>query len=65
MIRFSDESASFAFLFFGIPLSIFGIRGDRLLLILGGHARPGGIRTLLVALFRLFLATMSCPSSTT
>ena len=41
MIRFSDETASFVFLFSGIILSIFGIRGDRILLILGGQVRPG------------------------
>jgi hypothetical protein len=54
MIRFSDEEASFFFLFFGI-LSIFGIRGDRILLILGGRARAGSFRALLIL---LFLATM-------
>lgn len=58
MIRFSDEKASFVFLFFGIILSIFGIRGDRILLILGGQARPGGFRTLFTLLFLLFLTTM-------
>ncbi len=58
MIRFSDEKASFVFLFFGIILSIFGIRGDRVLLILGGQARPGGFRALFILLFLLFLATM-------
>lgn len=58
MIRFSDEKASFVFLFFGIILSIFGIRGDRILLILGGHARPGGFRVVFVSVFCLFLATM-------
>ena len=58
MIRFSDEKASFVFLFFGIILSIFGVRGDRILLIMGGQARPGGFRALFIALFLLFLATM-------
>ncbi|HSB79880.1 MAG TPA: Pycsar system effector family protein [Candidatus Methylomirabilis sp.] len=58
MIRFSDEKASFVFLFFGIILSIFGIRGDRILLILGGQARPGSFRALFIALFLLFLGTM-------
>lgn len=58
MIRFSDEKASFVFLFFGIILSIFGVRGDRILLILGGQARPGSFRALFIALFLLFLGTM-------
>jgi pycsar effector protein len=58
MIRFSDEKASFVFLFLGITLSIFGVRGDRILLILGGKAQPGGFRALFIALFLLFLATM-------
>jgi hypothetical protein len=58
MIRFSDEKASFVFLFLGITLSIFGVRGDRILLILGGKAQPGGFRALFFALFLLFLATM-------
>lgn len=58
MIRFSDEKASFVFLFFGIILSIFGVRGDRILLILGGRANPGGLRVLFVFVFCLFLATM-------
>jgi pycsar effector protein len=58
MIRFSDEKASFVFLFFGIILSIFGVRGDRILLIMGGKAQPGGFRALFIALFLLFLATM-------
>jgi hypothetical protein len=43
MIRFSDENASFALLFLGILLSIFGIRGDR---------------AQFIVLFLLFLATM-------
>lgn len=58
MIRFSDEKASFVFLFFGIILSIFGVRGDRVLLILGGRAHPGGLRALFIFVFCLFLATM-------
>ncbi len=58
MIRFSDEKASFVFLFFGILLSIFGIRGDRILLMLGGQARPGTYRLLFIALFLIFLLTM-------
>jgi hypothetical protein len=58
MIRFSDEKASFVFLFFGIILSIFGIRGDRILLIMGGQIKPGGFRVLFIALFLVFLATM-------
>lgn len=58
MIRFSDEKASFVFLFFGIILSIFGIRGDRILLILGGRVQAGGFRSLFILLFLLFLATM-------
>jgi hypothetical protein len=58
MIRFSDEKASFVFLFFGIILSIFGIRGDRLLLILGGRVQVGGFRALFILLFLLFLVTM-------
>jgi len=41
MIRFSDETASFVFLFSGIILSIFGIGGDRILFILGGQVRLG------------------------
>jgi len=43
MIRFSDDNASLVFLFLGILLSIFGIRGDR---------------AQFSALFLLFLATM-------
>ena len=31
--------------------SIFGIRGDRILLILGGQVRPGGFRFLFIMLF--------------
>ena len=58
MIRFSDEKASFVFLFFGIILSIFGIRGDRILLILGGRVQAGGFRALFILLFLVFLATM-------
>jgi hypothetical protein len=58
MIRFSDEKASFVFLFFGIILSIFGIRGNRLLLILGGRVQAGGFRALFILLFLLFLVTM-------
>jgi len=58
MIRFSDEKASFVFLFFGIILSIFGIRGDRILLVLGGRVQAGGFRVLFILLFLLFLATM-------
>jgi hypothetical protein len=58
MIRFSDEKASFVFLFFGIILSVFGIRGDRILLILGGQARPGGVHSLFILCFLLFLAAM-------
>ncbi len=42
MIRLSDEKESFNFLFFVIIMSIFGIRGDRILLILGGQVWPGG-----------------------
>lgn len=59
MIRFSDEKASFVFLFFGIILSIFGIRGDRILLILGGRIQAGGFRALFILLFLVFLATMT------
>ncbi len=58
MIRFSDEKASFVFLFFGIILSVFGIRGDRILLILGGRVQGGGFRALFILLFLLFLVTM-------
>lgn len=58
MIRFSDEKASFVFLFFGIILSIFGIRGDRILFILGGRVQAGGFRALFILLFLLFLVTM-------
>ncbi len=58
MIRFSDEKASFIFLFFGIILSIFGIRGDRILLILGGQARFGAFRVVYIVLFLVFLSTM-------
>jgi hypothetical protein len=58
MIRFSDEKASFVFLFFGIILSIFGVRGDRILLILGGQAGAGVFRALFLLVFLLFLATM-------
>ena len=42
VIRFSDEQESFILLFFVTNLSIFGIRGDRILLILGSQVRPGG-----------------------
>jgi hypothetical protein len=59
MIRFSDEKASFVFLFFGIILSIFGIRGDRILQILGGQANPAGLRTVFITIFLVFLATMT------
>jgi hypothetical protein len=58
MIRFSDEKASFVFLFFGIILSVFGIRGDRILLILGGQGHPGRFRTFFIILFLVFLTTM-------
>jgi hypothetical protein len=58
MIRFSDEKASFVFLFFGIILSIFGVRGDRILLILGGQAGPAGLRAAFIAVFLVFLGTM-------
>ena len=58
MIRFSDEKASFVFLFFGIILSIFGVRGDRILLILGGQAGPTGLRAAFIAVFLIFLGTM-------
>ena len=58
MIRFSDEKASFVFLFFGIILSIFGVRGDRILLILGGQAGPAGLRAAFIAVFFVFLGTM-------
>ncbi len=58
MIRFSDEKASFVFLFFGIILSIFGIRGDRILLILGGEKRPGAFHALFIGLFLAFFATL-------
>lgn len=58
MIRFSDEKTSLVFLFFGIILSIFGMRGDRILLILGGRVQAGGFRALFILLFLLFLATM-------
>ncbi len=58
MIRFSDEKASFVFLFFGIILSIFGVRGDRILVVLGGRIQAGGFRALFILLFLLFLATM-------
>jgi hypothetical protein len=58
MIRFSDEKASFVFLFFGIILSIFGVRGDRILLILGGQAGPAGLRAAFTAVFLVFLGTM-------
>ena len=59
MIRFSGERASFVFLFFGIILSILGIRGDRVLLILGGRAQTGGFRALFILLFVSFLVMMS------
>jgi hypothetical protein len=55
MIRFSDGEAIFFSLFFGILLSIFGIRGDRILLNQGGRARAGGFRALFIL---VFLATM-------
>jgi len=50
MIRFSDGKASFAFLFFGIILSIFGIRGDRILSIVGGQVHPGALRLVFIRL---------------
>ncbi len=48
MIRFSDNKARFGFLFFGTILSIFGIRGDCLLLTPGGQAQAGGFRALFI-----------------
>lgn len=60
MIRFSDEKESFSFLFFVIILSIFGIRGGRILLIRGGQVWPGGSIScfLSIMLLQVFLATM-------
>jgi len=40
MVRSSDNWATFVFLIFGISLSIFGIWGDRILVILGGRPEP-------------------------
>jgi hypothetical protein len=56
MIRFSGEKASFVLLVFGIIPSIFGMRGDRILLILGGGVQAGGFRALFILLFQ---ATMT------
>lgn len=42
MIQFSDKKGSVVFLFLGIILSNFGIRGDRILFILGGQVQPIG-----------------------
>ena len=44
MIRVSGEKTSFVFL--AISLSIFGIQGDRILLILADQVRAGGLRFL-------------------
>lgn len=40
MTRFPDDKARFVFPFYGIILSIFGIRGGQILLIVGGQIRP-------------------------
>ncbi len=58
MIRFSDEKESFNFLFFVIILSIFGIRGGRNLLILGGPDPAGWLLFLSIVLLQVFLPTM-------
>lgn len=44
------------FLFLGLILAVFVIRGGRILLILGGQALPGGFRPLSALLSLLFLA---------
>lgn len=56
MTRFSGGKTSFVF--FAISLSIFGIQGDRILLILADQVRAGGFRFLFNLLFLMFLAIM-------
>ncbi len=58
MIRFSDEMVSFVVLFSGIIFSIFGMQGDRVLLMLGGPIQAGGFRPLLIPFFLLSRVTM-------
>ncbi len=55
-IRVSSEKTRFVFL--AISLSIFGIQGDRILLILADQVRAGGLRLLFNLFFLMFLATM-------
>lgn len=45
-------------MFLAISLSIFGIQGDRILLILGDRVRAGGFRFPFNLLFLVFLATI-------
>ena len=56
MIRVSGEKTSFVFC--AISLSIFGIRGDRILLIQADQVGAGGFRFLFNLLFLMFLATL-------
>ena len=56
MIRVSGEKTSLVF--FAIGLSIFGIRGDRILLIQADQVGAGGFRFLFNLLFLMFLATI-------
>jgi hypothetical protein len=58
MVRFSGEKARFVSLGFGI-ISIFGMRGDRILRILRGRVRVGGFCALSILPFLLFLETMT------
>lgn len=53
MIRSSNNRVTFVFLFFGINLSIFGIRGDRILVILRGRGEAWGFLAPFVLLFLL------------
>ena len=56
LIRFSGEKTSFLFL--AISMSIFGIRGDRILLIQADQVGAGGFRFLFNLLFLSLLATL-------
>jgi hypothetical protein len=52
-IRSSKKWATFMLPFFGISLSMFGTRGDRILVILGGGSDAWGIRATFVMLLLL------------
>jgi len=56
LIRFSGEKT--CFLFLAISMSIFGIRGDRILLMPADQVRAGGFRFLFNLLLLTLLATM-------